>query len=142
MNSDILYKFVRESNKIEGIHGIMVREIEAHEKLLELSILTVRDIEKFVSEIDPTIKLRDKPGMNVRVGNYYPSQGGDNIRTELGTILALIISTPTMNDSYETHVEYEKLHPFMDVNGRSGRAIWAWQMKQEGKDPYAIPFLH
>jgi len=30
----------------------------------------------------------------------------------------------------------------MDGNGRSGRAIWAWQMLGDEQDPFAIPFLH
>jgi len=30
----------------------------------------------------------------------------------------------------------------MDGNGRTGRAIWAWQMQRLGRDPFALPFLH
>ncbi len=29
---------------------------------------------------------------------------------------------------YISHVAYENLHPFTDGNGRSGRALWLWQM--------------
>ncbi len=43
---------------------------------------------------------------------------------------------------FEAHVAYEKSHPFMDGNGRSGRAIWAWMMQREGLDPYSLQFLH
>jgi hypothetical protein len=41
---------------------------------------------------------------------------------------------------YPAHIRYEKLHPFMDGNGRSGRAIWALMMR--GRDPFSLPFLH
>ena len=37
---------------------------------------------------------------------------------------------------------YEMLHPFMDGNGRSGRALWAWMMLRLGQDPFALLFLH
>lgn len=40
------------------------------------------------------------------------------------------------------HVEYETLHPFMDGNGRSGRVLWAWQMRRDGRDPLQLGFLH
>ena len=32
-----------------------------------------------------------------------------------------------------TYHEYEGLHPFMDGNGRSGRAIWLWLHAQQGE---------
>lgn len=34
------------------------------------------------------------------------------------------------------------LHPFMDGNGRTGRAVWAWAMQRDGQDPFALSFLH
>jgi hypothetical protein len=30
---------------------------------------------------------------------------------------------------------------YMDGNGRTGRAMWAWQMHGLGHDPFALPFL-
>ena len=41
----------------------------------------------------------------------------------------------------EYHQRYETLHPFMDGNGRSGRALWAWQRLQRGESPFALGFL-
>lgn len=46
------------------------------------------------------------------------------------------------DDPWKMHVAFEKLHPFMDGNGRTGRALWAWHMKQLGLDPFALSFLH
>jgi Fic family protein len=30
----------------------------------------------------------------------------------------------------------------MDGNGRTGRMLWAWHMKHQGRDPFLRPFLH
>lgn len=84
--------------------------------------------------------------MNVRVGNYYPPVGGIAIVTRLIDILQ--DAQFSTHDSsfglrglqslaYETHQRYEKLHPFTDGNGRSGRMLWMWMMR---KAP--LGFLH
>lgn len=38
---------------------------------------------------------------------------------------------------WEVHIAYEMLHPFTDGNGRSGRMLWAWQMRN-----FPLDFLH
>ena len=45
---------------------------------------------------------------------------------------------------YDVHCEYEDLHPFMDGNGRTGRALLAWMMiRRKGwESTFALPFLH
>jgi Fic family protein len=45
-------------------------------------------------------------------------------------------------DPWKCHVRFETLHPFLDGIGRTGRAIWVWQMQRIGRDPFALPFLH
>ena len=44
-------------------------------------------------------------------------------------------------DPWVFHVQYERLHPFTDGNGRSGRALWAWQMMRR-REGLALGFLH
>jgi hypothetical protein len=134
-----LRDFVAESNRIEAIGIVLAREIEAHKALLDLPEIRVPELECFVRDVAGR-PLRDRPGMNVMVGPHKPPEGGVQIRDALVDLLADIHSlelTP-----WEAHVAYESLHPFMDGNGRSGRALWAWQIKQEGRDPFALPFLH
>jgi hypothetical protein len=83
----------------------------------------------------------DEPGMNVRVGAHIPPAGGPHIAIMLKSILAEV-NTGTMSP-YRAHLAYETLHPFMDGNGRSGRAVWLWQMQRD--TPYsslALGFLH
>lgn len=137
-----LYEFVVESNRIEGIlREPTDAELEAHETFLALSQITVPAVADFVYACAGA-SLRSQPGMDVRVGRHVPQRGGPDIPLALEGLLAEInrhVATP-----YEAHVRYEKLHPFMDGNGRSGRVIWAWQMARDlgGPDPFALGFLH
>jgi hypothetical protein len=131
-DNDLLVEFLRESNKIEGILRYPSdEEIEAAERFMALEKVTVDDLQKFVSVCEPSARLRDCLGLNVRVGNHYPPKGGPDIRRELECILM----QPEV--PFVTHVAYERLHPFTDCNGRSGRMLWAWQTRD-----LSLGFLH
>jgi hypothetical protein len=137
-----LIEFVRESNKIEGImRDPSDAEILATEEFVLLDDIKISDLEKLVSVFQPGNRLRDKAGLNVRVGNHIPPVGGPRIR------MLLSMTLDEANDDrspYLVHHDYETLHPFTDGNGRSGRALWLWQMKKRGALSWAtsLGFLH
>lgn len=140
--------FVRESNRIEGITRAPTKaELRAHDDLWSIiDDMTLDAVMTFQSAIAPGKPIRDRVGMNVRVGNYTAPMGGRNIVIELMGLIGKI-NTPNqrMGNVYtpwKLHLRFERLHPFMDGNGRTGRALWAWHMMQIGDDPFAIPFLH
>lgn len=130
-----LLDFVRESNRIEGILREPTNdEMMAHGAIINLESITTNDLEGFVGVVAPGHRLRDRVGLNVRVGDHIAPAGGPQIREELD---ALLRSVNFGDDPWSSHVVYETLHPFTDGNGRSGRALWLWQMRAA-----PIGFLH
>ncbi len=138
LNQSELYEFVEESNHIEGIDREPTDlEVEATWDFLQAPALSIVRVRSLVMVYTAGhARLRDKAGMNVTVGNYTPPRGGAHIEANLKFTLDSINAVSLT--AYEAHQEYESLHPFTDGNGRSGRAIWLWQMK--GRAP--LGFLH
>lgn len=120
--------FVRESNAIEGIYRTLQHQIDAHVAFLLEPILTIPVLEELVKKLQPNAVLRDKIGLNVRVGEHRPPPGGPEIRDELESVLqnANANRGKSRLALHSVHMHYETLHPFTDGNGRSGRAIWLW----------------
>lgn len=136
-----LFEFVRESNRIEGIRRAPSdAEMDAHRRVLKHSDLDVSNLEAFVATIAPTHVLRQKAGLNVRVGDHIAPPGGPNIVA----LLDAILEESAGGDPYEIHQRYEYLHPFTDGNGRSGRALWLWMHNRAGNLSRALGlgFLH
>lgn len=150
LSNEFLEDFTQESFRIEGITHDTIERLEfdtlALHTFLEVPKLTIAALEAYVRTIEPEIRMRDQVGLNVRVGSHVPPLGGPHIRQDLDHLLThasvshVTYSTPY--DPYHTHVQYETLHPFTDGNGRSGRAIWLWQMIKKNDYRYKLGFLH
>lgn len=136
---DVNIEFIRESNRIEGIlREPTTAEIEEYHRFMALPRVEIRDMIQFVSTYEPGAELRDRPGMNVRIGDHFPPPGDITIKTRLMYILEEADHNPRNEDvAYYLHKQYEFLHPFMDGNGRSGRMLWMWMMREA-----PLGFLH
>jgi Fic family protein len=122
------FEKVVESNRIEGItREPTAEELVEHDRIMELEELTIRDLETFAAVYERNAKLRVHPSMDVRVGSYVPPKGGEHIREMLGALLDDINGQRI--DALNAHIQYESIHPFTDGNGRSGRVIYHWQMR-------------
>ncbi len=154
---ELIVNFAIESNHIEGLSSppedekmadmlvdflLMRQDRLALRPLLvngivALKKLTADDIVKFALALGPKCALRDQVGMDVTVGGSSPPGGGPHIKQYLCEIVDRIV----YSDPYDLHKDFESLHPFMDGNGRTGRAIWLWQMIQNNND-VSLGFLH
>lgn len=132
--------FLRESNAIEGIHRPPTDHVvKATLHFLARPSLSLDDVCEVQAVYAPGKPLRIRPGMNVRIGDHLPPPGGPGI----GHALAALCERLDESDNpLREHISFETLHPFLDGNGRSGRAVWAWHMLQVGRDPFALGFLH
>ena len=132
--------FIRESNAIEGIHRAPTAlEVGSFRIFMEMPQLTFDDVLVLQAVFAPAKPLRSEPYMNVRVGNHIAPPGGAAIPLRLKEIIA---EANTGDNPWQTHVNFETLHPFLVGNGRTGRAIWAWHMQRLGRYPFALGFLH
>lgn len=135
-------RFLYESNAIEGEYGVEAFEdavkawefIRSYEKISVGTILDVHQI--LMKRLNPRIagRIRD---CNVTVGGKlcpppYQVTALLNgwIQEHGGSIL--------INKVEEAHVAFEKIHPFEDGNGRTGRIIMNWQHMKRGDDPCII----
>ena len=136
-----LEAFVRQSNLIEGItRDPTEEEIKITEWFVACETVEVNDLQRLVTVYEPTARLREELGMDVRVGSHRPPQGGPHIHDRLAYILGEIIHGSI--SPWRAHVQYETLHPFTDGNGRSGRALWLWCMADIGLSArYPLSFL-
>jgi Fic/DOC family protein len=128
--------FIRESNRIEGVKREPT-EAEADEfyRFMGLNTVSAKDMVEFVKVYQPNAQLRNRAGLDVMVGGYYPPKGSPMILGRLESILEDAHSPKY--GAYKIHQAYEELHPFTDGNGRSGRMLWMWMM---GDAP--LGFLH
>lgn len=121
-----LYKFAVESNEIEGIHCERqhLNHAAALEKFLALPKLSVDAVCEFVKSIEPDSRLRTGHMGRVWIGGREAPSF--EVVHERLPILIDAVNGGSWGPGY-LHKEYEWLHPFIDGNGRSGRAIWLWQ---------------
>jgi len=120
-----LWDFVTESNLIEGIDRTpTAAEMAAHIKLITAREISIHSLSQFVHTVQPGSFLREDLGMNVQVGDHKPIIGGPVVVVVLNELLHKLWKI----SAFEAYCRYETLHPFMDGNGRSGRALWLGMM--------------
>ena len=131
-------KFMTESNAIEGEDGLNPNDLEAARAfidgpLTERSLLRCHGLLAKHLGVEWGGRYRD---CDVRVGDYVapPFEIVPALMKRLWRALPKL-------DSWEAHNRFQKIHPFRDLNGRSGRLIWLHKAVDEGYTG-RIGFLH
>lgn len=138
MKDKELHTFLTESRKIEGLDPPSLFEMQAAQGFLALREVAVSDIANYVNVTEPGARLRNQVGLDVQVGSYYPPRGGPEI---VASLMNLLLDMERMNP-FSLYIRYERLHPFTDGNGRSGRLLWLWSMFNQDRTIYQSSFLH
>lgn len=133
-----LAAFMIQSNAIEGDDGLHPGDIAGARRFLlrPLSAKSLLECHAKLAEhlrVDWAGRYRD---CGVRVGDYLAPPHEE----VPGLMRAFFKALPDL-DSWEAHNRFQKIHPFRDLNGRTGRLIWLHKALAEGYTG-RISFLH
>lgn len=135
-----LRAFIAESNAIEA-DTTDPAELEPFYKFfLGVKAVRLADLQTAAQVFQPGALLRNRVGMNVRVGNYLPPAGCGGVTSLLRELLK-DVNGKDPPSPWHTHCRFEWIHPFTDGNGRTGRLLWLWQMHRLGWEPRGVLFL-
>lgn len=141
MNRSLLKKYIRESNKIEGIHSEteVIQSLIAWDYLQALTTINQTDIcaiQKIITA-NQTNLLGNQRGfyrnvsmINVRVGSYVAPDYSEVAQLMADWFNDWLKMTPLI-----AHIRFETIHPFVDGNGRVGRMLYWWQCVKAGRVP-------
>ena len=135
-----------ESNKIEDEYESdrLIASMNAWLKLKATNTLTldvILEVHKILMQPTATIAKRDKGVWRTddiviagRMGTPF-----DQVPSEMARWMTLFGDSHHLDSIQQAHVAYERIHPFADGNGRSGRMIMNWQRMKAGF-PIAVIF--
>jgi len=146
MNTIQITKFLDESNKIEGVYDAqsLDQALFAWEYCIaqdELSIGVILKTHKILMLHQPLFPdekgyLREVP---VYIGgreamHHSQLRGALQAWTTRSNLMVHYPGSRISDDIKLHHVEYERIHPFVDGNGRTGRIFMNWQRVKAGLD--------
>jgi Fic family protein len=138
LTDENLSRFMIESNAIEGEDGLHPNDLKAARRFLSgpmtsASLLKCHGLLAQHLAVDWGGKYRD---CNVRVGGYLAPD-----HEQVPALMRAFFRELPDLDSWEAHCRFEKIHPFRDLNGRTGRLIWLHKALDEGY-VFQRGFLH
>lgn len=134
-----LKRFMLDSNRIEGENRINPGDIEAAKFAIAAPIIGLSELLRIHSLLGAYL---NKPWVgqlrtiNVHVGRFCPVDAG-----QLQLAMEEFIHDLPLMTSWTAHNKFEKIHPFQDLNGRTGRLIWLNKAIWNEGYSFKIPFL-
>lgn len=148
INRDEVIEFLKESNAIEREYDAdsLAQAIYAWEYIIEQEELTIQKILRThkVLMLNQNL-LPDEKGYFRKCGVWIGGRAGihhlkikDEMAHWLMNVMDVVNNGKNESDIFKEkickqhHVEYEKIHPFVDGNGRTGRIFMNWERYQLG----------
>lgn len=137
-----LIDFLENSNNIEGYVGepALGASVHAWEYIEKLNALTLPRIlnthEILMHPLNPQIAGRIR-NCFVRVGGSTPP-APELVYGLLMEWIRIHGKAYTEEEIKEAHIQFEKIHPFEDGNGRVGRIVYNWQRLKNGHPLHII----
>lgn len=140
MTDEVLLKFMLDSNRIEGEDRLNPGDLEAIKFVVEHMMEDEEDIWILHNKLGRHLNA-DWVGKyrtcNVRVGRYIAPD-----HSVVPKLMAEYGRNYYKMKSWEAHNEFQKIHPFQDLNGRVGRLIWLSRELDCGDYQFGISFLY
>lgn len=138
-----MIEHIRQSNLIENISDpaeteqslVAWQELEQID-LGDLSHVAIKGIHRIIVANQTNLaknqigRYRDLSRVNVRVGLRVAPKAW-----RVPGLMSEWIENIQHTDPLASHVEFEKIHPFADGNGRVGRMLLWWHEKHLGEEP-------
>lgn len=137
-------EWIRESNLIEDVNSSL-EDRRSYMAWLwfkdqPLTLENILKIHKMIMRVNLRHR-KDQLGVwrtvNVRVG-YRMCPHWEQVPKLLDKWISLHGTANTDKTICSAHVQFEKSHPFIDGNGRTGRMIMNWQRVKAGLKPLCI----
>lgn len=137
---------LRELYEVENHRGAFAFMLDCLQEGQELSVPLIKELHERLMDKLIIDRGHFKTNENAIVGANFETAGPaetpflmqqlvDNLNFRLGIAIS---EEEQLEAILETHIQFERIHPFSDGNGRTGRLVLNYSLIKEGFPPFII----